>query len=245
MKKEASGLVSAGLEQPLRPRLRAIEEIHLRHHVQQHPAGEEVAHDVRVDPRCSARRARPAARSPHGRRRTPRGRRRPRRPASGPGASSGRPGAACTTRPSPSARPRPSFRARHARTSASVSAKQRWTVAMKSSRFVPKRRKRYGCETPARRAIASVDVPWRPVCANSSQAASRISSRLITAVLRVPTTIMRSKLALTHNLVKRRSAAPPRPGRGRRRRGRCGTAARAHGRRRRRRPGTAPGRGTR
>ena len=34
---------------------------------------------------------------------------------------------------------------------------------MKSSFFVPKRRKRYGCEIPARSAIVSVDVPWSPV----------------------------------------------------------------------------------
>ena len=31
---------------------------------------------------------------------------------------------------------------------------------MNSSFFEPKSRKRYGCEMPARRAIASVDAPW-------------------------------------------------------------------------------------
>jgi hypothetical protein len=40
-----------------------------------------------------------------------------------------------------------------------VSRKQRVIVALKSSFFVPKSRKRYGWLIPARRAMSSVDVP--------------------------------------------------------------------------------------
>ena len=36
---------------------------------------------------------------------------------------------------------------------------QREVEALNSSFFVPNRRKRYGCEMPARRAMSSVDVP--------------------------------------------------------------------------------------
>ena len=39
---------------------------------------------------------------------------------------------------------------------------------MNSSFFVPKSWNRYGCETPARRAIASVEVPASPLGANST-----------------------------------------------------------------------------
>ena len=37
-------------------------------------------------------------------------------------------------------------------------------AARKSSFFVPKSRKTYGCEMPARRAMSSVDVPCSPRC---------------------------------------------------------------------------------
>src|SRR5581483_6411724 len=70
---------------------------------------------------------------------------------------------------------------------------------MKRSFFVPKSRKRYGWETPARRAIASVEVPWRPRSANSTNAASTISSRRSAALFRSPVVATGWKLALTHN----------------------------------------------
>ena len=41
----------------------------------------------------------------------------------------------------------------------SVSRKQRAVVDLNSSFFVPNRRKRYGWEMPARRAMSSVEVP--------------------------------------------------------------------------------------
>ena len=72
----------------------------------------------------------------------------------------------------------------------SVSRKHRRTLAMKSSFLVPKSRKRYGCEIPARSAIVSVEVPWYPVDANSSRAASRIASRRSSAVMRVAVGLM-------------------------------------------------------
>ncbi len=53
-------------------------------------------------------------------------------------------------------------------TRSSVRAKQASMTAMNSSFFEPKRRKRYGCEMPARRAIASVEAPWSPRSANST-----------------------------------------------------------------------------
>ena len=58
-------------------------------------------------------------------------------------------------------------------------------TAMKSAFFDPKSRKRYGCEIPARRAIASVDAPCSPWRANSSRAASSTASRRSSAVCRV------------------------------------------------------------
>ena len=62
--------------------------------------------------------------------------------------------------------------------------KQRATTAVKSSFFVPKSRKTYGCEMPATRAISSVDAPWSPCEANSAIAASRMSSRRSSFVFR-------------------------------------------------------------
>ena len=56
---------------------------------------------------------------------------------------------------------------------------------MKSSFFVPKSRKTYGCEMPALRAIVSVEAPWSPRAANSTSAASSTASRRSSAVLRV------------------------------------------------------------
>ena len=58
-------------------------------------------------------------------------------------------------------------------------------TAMKSSFFEPNRRKRYGCEIPARRAIASVDAPCSPRSANSTFAASRTATRRVAACLSV------------------------------------------------------------
>src|SRR5262249_33050586 len=54
---------------------------------------------------------------------------------------------------------------------------------------------------PARRAMSSVDAPYRPFSANSTSAASRISSRRSSFVLRAVTTT-RIRLVTTHNLVK-------------------------------------------
>src|SRR5437763_5003751 len=71
----------------------------------------------------------------------------------------------------------------------SVPRMQRATVAMKSCFFVPKSRKTYGCEMPTAFAIASVEPPSRPRAANSTSAASRISSRRSVAVFRSETAI--------------------------------------------------------
>src|SRR5579862_5825478 len=83
----------------------------------------------------------------------------------------------------------------------SVSRKQRATTARKSSFFVPKRRKTYGCEMPARSAMSSVEAPSKPCAANSTSAASRISSRRSSFVFRSVTTIS-GKLVMTHKFVK-------------------------------------------
>src|SRR5438105_869234 len=56
---------------------------------------------------------------------------------------------------------------------------------MNSSFLVPKSWNRYGCETPARRAMASVEVPARPPCENSVTAAATTSSRRSSADRRV------------------------------------------------------------
>src|SRR5712691_2822463 len=55
---------------------------------------------------------------------------------------------------------------------------------------------------PAFAAIASVDAPSRPRCANSSIAASRTASRRSSAVLRSVVTITACKLLLTYDAVK-------------------------------------------
>src|SRR5512133_1289346 len=55
---------------------------------------------------------------------------------------------------------------------------------------------------PARFAIASVDAPWSPRSANSSSAASRMSSRRSSALFRCGCTTMRPMLVTTHKLVK-------------------------------------------
>src|SRR5438105_5585708 len=83
----------------------------------------------------------------------------------------------------------------------SVSRRQRATVALKSSFFVPKSRKTYGCEMPARRAISSVEAPCSPRDANSICAASRTASRRTSALCRV-VVAMRAMLVVTHYLVK-------------------------------------------
>src|SRR5689334_7215771 len=75
---------------------------------------------------------------------------------------------------------------------------------MNSSRFVPKRRKRYGCEMLALRAISSVDAPAKPCSAKTSSAASRTCSRRSSLDFRsVAVAIVRCKLSLTYNAVKR------------------------------------------
>jgi hypothetical protein len=86
--------------------------------------------------------------------------------------------------------------------------KPRRTVSRKSSFFVPKRRKRYGWEMPARRAMSSVDVPAKPFSANCAIAASRISSRRTSALFRSVVCVATGrKLSLTYNAVKRSSPA--------------------------------------
>src|SRR5262245_46472541 len=71
---------------------------------------------------------------------------------------------------------------------------------MKRSFFVRNRRKRYGCEMPARRAISSVEPPAKPFSAKTSRAASRTAWRRSSAVfLGLSTAMTRCKLSLTHN----------------------------------------------
>src|SRR5919201_6476518 len=84
----------------------------------------------------------------------------------------------------------------------SVSRMQRATVALKSSFFVPKSRKMYGCEMPATFAIASVEAPCRPRAANSACAASRTASRRSSALCLVVVVIDGGMLVTTHYLVK-------------------------------------------
>src|SRR5207253_3798146 len=84
----------------------------------------------------------------------------------------------------------------------SVSRRQRATLALKSSFFVPKSRKRYGCEMPALRAMSSVEVPAQPRSANSISAASRIASRRSAADRRVLVELITLRLVMTHKLVK-------------------------------------------
>ena len=67
---------------------------------------------------------------------------------------------------------------------------QRSTVATKRRFFVPKRRKRYGCEIPAAAAISSVEVPWSPRRANAACAATSTASRRSAAVWRVVSTML-------------------------------------------------------
>src|SRR3954471_10822279 len=55
---------------------------------------------------------------------------------------------------------------------------------------------------PARRAISSVEAPWRPRSANSCNAASSTASRRSAAVFRSVVTAMGGKLATTYYLVK-------------------------------------------
>src|SRR5262245_8501578 len=83
----------------------------------------------------------------------------------------------------------------------SVCRKQRAMTALKSSFFVPKSRKTYGCEMPARRATSSVEEPWSPFSAKTASAASRISSRRSSFVFR-PVVTMPDKLVMTHYFVK-------------------------------------------
>src|SRR3954469_24115880 len=65
-------------------------------------------------------------------------------------------------------------------------SKQLRVTARKRSFFVPNSWNTYGCETPTRRAIASVDAPTSPPVANSSVAAATIASRRSSAVIRGP-----------------------------------------------------------
>src|SRR3954451_119193 len=74
---------------------------------------------------------------------------------------------------------------------------------MYSSFFVPKSRKRYGCEMPALRAMSSVEVPTYPPSANSMSAASSTVSRRSAALMRVVVIGgTRGRLVMTHKLVK-------------------------------------------
>src|SRR5919199_3691844 len=84
----------------------------------------------------------------------------------------------------------------------SVSRMQRATVALKSSFFVPKSRKTYGCEMPATFAIVSVEAPCRPRAANSACAASRTASRRSSALCLVAVVIVCAMLVITHYHVK-------------------------------------------
>ena len=108
----------------------------------------------------------------------------------------------------------PDVPAAAARNDSRVRAKQSSRTAMYSSFFDPNRRKRYGCEMPALRAIVSVDAPWRPRSANSTFAAARTAMRRSSAVcLVVVVCAIACKLALTHIEVKTfatRSRPPPR-----------------------------------
>src|SRR3954469_25531099 len=75
---------------------------------------------------------------------------------------------------------------------------------MYSSFFVPKSRKRYGCEMPALRAMSSVEVPTYPPSANSTSAASSTVSRRSAALMRVVVIFgsTSGRLVMTHKLVK-------------------------------------------
>ena len=204
-KKETSGLsVRRTTSSVCGPRLVGVEQVHRGDHVDQHPLGEERATACRRRRRRPARRSRRARRSPCGRPRRRRDRRRRRRSASARAGGSGSSGSARRRPgPSPSAPPRRVLPSAACSNVSRVSAKQRSTEAMKSSFFVRKRRKRYGCEMPARRAISSVDAPESPCSANTSRAASRTSSRRSSAVFRVVVArFTGSKLSLTHKGVK-------------------------------------------
>src|SRR6266566_10084972 len=86
----------------------------------------------------------------------------------------------------------------------SVSRKQRDTEALYRSFFDPNRRKMYGWEMPARLAISSVEAAWSPRSANSTTAASRISSRRSSALFRSwgVVTMTSPRLVTTYKLVK-------------------------------------------
>ena len=75
-------------------------------------------------------------------------------------------------------------------------------VATKSRFFVPKSRKRYGCEMPAASAISSVDVPCRPPRANASNAAASTASRRSSAVCLGPLVIFVSDNSHRARIVK-------------------------------------------
>lgn len=64
------------------------------------------------------------------------------------------------------------------------SIRQRSAAARKMACLFGNSRKRYGCETPTRRAIVSVEVPWYPLRANSVTAARITLSRRSSALIR-------------------------------------------------------------
>src|SRR3954452_19321610 len=77
-------------------------------------------------------------------------------------------------------------------------------VAVNSAFLFAKSRKRYGCETPTRAAMLSVDVPCRPPLANSSRATFTTAVRRSPALIRmVPALeVMGCKLLLNNLGVK-------------------------------------------
>ena len=85
----------------------------------------------------------------------------------------------------------PDFPAAASRNVSSVLARQASLTARKSSFFERKRRKRYGCEMPAARAIVSVEAPWSPCRANSCRAASSTAMRRSSAVCLVAVAMRR------------------------------------------------------
>jgi hypothetical protein len=70
---------------------------------------------------------------------------------------------------------------------------------MKSSFFVRKSRKRYGCEMPALRAISSVERPRGRAREDLAGRLEDVLAALLAVFRSVATVITRCKLSLTHN----------------------------------------------
>ena len=172
-----------------RPGLVGVEQVHRRDHVQEHPVGEEPAQPRRAAGRGDALDPGTGRRSPRGRRPGSPGRRRMRRPASGPSADP----------IGQESQVRLAHRLQRLLAAlalgrtlkvSSVSRKQRRTAREEELLLRSEEAEEVGCEIPARSAIVSVDVPWKPVDANSPGAASRIASRRSSAVMRVAVGLM-------------------------------------------------------